>query len=74
VDRPWIYKRRTGPLDDAWPEGGAIMGGALGTVLASGLTIAVDVRSTFLALISTLFVLLSYRAFVLRFEKPLREK
>jgi uncharacterized membrane protein YeaQ/YmgE (transglycosylase-associated protein family) len=48
---------------------GAVVGGVLGTVLAGGLAIAVDVRSAIMAFTGTLLVLLSYRAFALRFEE-----
>ncbi len=53
---------------------GALVGGAIGTVLAGGLTTAVDVRSALMALSATLFVLLSYRAFALRYEELSWEK
>lgn len=49
---------------------GSLIGGVLGTFLAGGLTVAIDVRSAIMAFTGTLLVLLSYRAFALRFEKP----
>lgn len=49
---------------------GAVIGGGAGTALAGGLAFDVDTRSAILALTSTMLVLLCYRAFALRFEKP----
>ena len=49
--------------------GSAVVSGVLGTLLAGGLTVAIDVRSALMAACGTLLVLLCYRSYALRFEE-----
>ncbi len=49
--------------------GGAVVGGVIGTFMAGGLAVAIDVRSALMAACGTLLVLLCYRSYALRSEE-----